>query len=262
MQIIQIAMARARQEGDGAPAASERKGAQDSAADPRQKTGTARTAVQFPDEAVLERNRILTALNDQSFSDAYSLLRTRILEVTRSQRWNTIMITSPGPGEGKTTTAINLGISIARDTQHTALVVDTNLRRPGVQPFLQLDAEKGLTDYLLDGVPVQRLLIKPGVDKFVVLPGGRPLLASTEVLGSPRMQELVRELKERYSDRYVLFDCPHLLRMPDALVFSKYVDGVVLVVRSNKTSRADIQASLDQLEGRNLIGVVMNSVQW
>lgn len=270
MSIIQQAMARAQQEREGASADN---GAPTDTRQHENQTkwrpevlpspaiGSAETAVQHPDAGILERNRILTGLDDQDFLDAYSLLRTRILHATRDMGWNSLMITSPGPGDGKTTTAINLGISMARDAQQTALVVDTNLRTPRVQSLLELEAQQGLTDYLLDDVPVPQLLIKPGIDKFVVMPGGRPFSSSTEVLGSPKMKQLVQELKNRYPDRYVLFDCPHLLKMPDALVFSNYVDGVVLVVRSDKTSRADIQASLELLKERNLIGMVMNSVQ-
>jgi protein-tyrosine kinase len=261
MKIIQMAMARSRQQIDSPPDEGRPHQKMQAPMDEsRRQTGRVRTAVQHPDMEVLEQNRILPALDNQGFSDAYSLLRTQILQVTRTRGWNTIMITSPGPQEGKTITAINLGISIARDPQHTALVVDTSLRDPRVQSFLGLDTDKGLIDYLLDDVPVQQLLINPGIDKFVVLPGGRPLAASTEVLSSLQMSGLVKELKNRYPDRYVIFDCPHLLGMPDALVFSNFVDGVILVARANRTSRADIQASLDLLENRNLIGLVMNRV--
>jgi Mrp family chromosome partitioning ATPase len=72
------------------------------------------------------------------------------------------------------------------------------------------------------------------------------------------MQRLVAEMKSRYPDRYVIFDCPHLLGMPDALAFAEYVDGVVLVAGEGETARGDLKQALAMLEGRNLLGVVLN----
>ena len=72
------------------------------------------------------------------------------------------------------------------------------------------------------------------------------------------MEQLVEEMKVRYPDRYVIFDCPHLLDIPDALVFAEYVDGIVLVVDEGKTDRNNLNAALKMLEGRNLLGVVLN----
>jgi Mrp family chromosome partitioning ATPase len=98
------------------------------------------------------------------------------------------------------------------------------------------------------------------MEHFVVLPAGPAFNGSTDLLGSPRMKELVMELKSRYPDRYVMFDCPCLLGTPDSLVFSSYVDAVVLVVEAGRTKREDIAASLDLLSDRNVVGVVMNKV--
>ena len=82
---------------------------------------------------------------------------------------------------------------------------------------------------------------------------------SADILGSPAMEQLVEEMKARYPDRYVIFDCPHLLDIPDALVFAEYVDGIVLVVDEGKTDRSDLNMALRMLEGRNLLGIVLNN---
>jgi len=214
----------------------------------------------LPDTAHLERNRILGGITDPKVADIYSLIRTKILEMTGKNGANTIMITSARPGEGKTVTAINLALSMARDVQRTALLVDMNLRRPMVTEAFGFNGQfsHGVADYLLHDTPVEDMLVHPQMDKVVLLPAGRPLPGSTEVLASPKMERLVAELKSRYPDRYVIFDCPHLLGMSDSFVFSSYVDGVVLVVEASKTPRSDIKAALDLLSDRNLIGMVVN----
>lgn len=208
----------------------------------------------------LEEHRIMTHINDSKVIDQYNLLRTQILQRTRDRGWNTLMVTSPGPGEGKTVTAINLAMTMAKEANQTALLVDTNLRNPRVSRYLGLEENTaGLSDYLLDeNLEVPDLLINPGLDKLVVLPGGRPLTGSTDLLGTPRMQGLVRELKSRYPDRYVVYDCPHILNMPDAMVFASYVDAILLVVKAGATPQDQIQSAVEVLSDRNIVGLVLN----
>lgn len=121
-----------------------------------------------------------------------------------------------------------------------------------------MDNRPGLTDHLLRGIPLTQTLVNPGMEKLVVLPAGGSQDDSADILGSPAMERLVEEMKTRYPDRYVIFDCPHLLDIPDALVFAEYVDGIVLVVDEGKTDRNNLNAALKMLEGRNLLGVVLN----
>ena len=222
--------------------------------------GAPRTRIQKPRPRVLERNRILTSIADQSVLDAYHLLRTKILQYMCEYRWNTILVTSPNPGEGKTTTAINLGLSLARDPQSTALVVDVNLRSPKVHAYLDLDCPQGLTDYLTDGAQLPDLLVCPDEKDFVVLPAGRALQDPTDTLGSERMKSLMREMKPRYPDRYIIFDCPHLVGMPESLMLTSQVDAVLLVVEASRTSRDDVQNAFSVLEGCNVLGLVMNKL--
>ena len=116
----------------------------------------------------------------------------------------------------------------------------------------------GLEDYLIGQVELPELMVNPGIEKLVVLPACQATSESADLISSPRMQQMVRESKSRYPDRYVIFDCPHVLDMPDALVFSTYVDGVILVVEEGRTSQADIRAAMDMLSDANIIGVVLN----
>ncbi|KAF0233733.1 MAG: Capsular exopolysaccharide [Desulfovibrionaceae bacterium] len=207
-----------------------------------------------------DAGQILSVAEDMGLTDCYALLRTQVLQRTREKGQNTIMVTSVNKGEGKTLTAINLAMSMAKEMVQSALLVDTNLRDPKVEAYLSLPSSRGLGDYLLDDIPLPELLINPGLNKLVVLPAGRPIAVSTEILGSPRMRHLVKEMKSRYPERYVIFDCPHLLGMPDALIFSSFVDHILLVIEAGKTTRGDIQKTLDLLEGKSLLGIVFNKV--
>jgi protein-tyrosine kinase len=219
------------------------------------------TKVIRPSHEVFEKNRIVTFSNDAVSINHYNILRTHILKRIVDENRNAIMVTSPIKGEGKTTTAINIALSIAREVHKTALLVDMNLQHPKVHEYLGIGNEEGLTDHLLKGEPLSRLLINPGLDKMVVLPAGEPIKDSAEILGSRRVRDLVRELKSRYRHRFVIFDCPHLLNMPDSMVFSSLVDGIILVVEAGRTTREDIKKALVLLEGQEVLGIVLNKMQ-
>ncbi len=206
---------------------------------------------------VLARNRISLGLDDQEIYDYYNLLRTQVLQRTRDLGQNTIMVTGTTTGVGATTTSINLAISIAKELGQHCLLVDAHLRRAHVDDILGWQATTGLSDYILKDVPIYKLQVRTSLDKFSVLPAGEPIIGSTEILGSPKMQLLVQEMKERYPDRYVIFNCPAVLTSPDALVFSDYVDGILLVVDA-KTNRAQVAKAMTLLEGRNVLGTVLN----
>ena len=116
----------------------------------------------------------------------------------------------------------------------------------------------GITDYLLRDAPLSEVMINPGIDRLVVIPAGLPAESSSELLSSPRMVELVRELKERYPSRLVLFDVPPLLTSDDGLAFVPHVDAALLVVAEGQTSYEDVERAKDMLASTHLLGAVMN----
>jgi non-specific protein-tyrosine kinase len=191
-------------------------------------------------------------------AEHYRVLRTRVLQKAMERHGNTLMITSAFPGEGKTLTSINLALTFARHFDQTALLVDCDLRKPSIHRYLGLPGEKGLVDFLLDGVNINELIIWPGVEKFTVLSGGRPFPESGELLGSPRMKEVLADMKTRYPDRYVLFDVPPLLSTADAISFAPLVDHVVMVVQAGKTPLPEVKRALEMLPKDKVLGIVLN----
>jgi protein-tyrosine kinase len=220
---------------------------------------TTRTVSVRPE--VLRRHRIISDNDESQVREEYKILRTHILQRTLAEQKNTLMVTGPLPGEGKTLTAINLAISLSHEVDKTVLLVDADLRFPSVHSCFGLPQGPGLVDYLSGEASLPDLLVHPeGFDKLVILPGGRAVAGAAELIGSPMMGNLVKELKHFYPDRYVLFDLPPVLSYADPRIFAQYVDGIILVVEMGKTPREDIQRCVELFKEFPLIGLVLNKV--
>jgi len=214
------------------------------------------------DDAVLRENRIITGLEHSDFTEAYNILRTQILQRFKENSWNVLAVTSPGSGEGKTLTAINLAISIAREVDYSVLLVDANLRHPWMLEHFGLSQLTGLSDYLTDDVPLSELLIQSSrIEHLTLLPAGPPLTNSAEMLNSPRMTELVREMKSRYHSRIIIFDLPPVLTSADALAFTPYVDAALLVIEEGQTQKQDVERTVELLDNTNIVGTVLNKAE-
>ena len=210
-------------------------------------------------KSILRERRVIAGLEQNAFTEAYKILRTQVLQRLREKNWNSLAITSPGLNEGKTLTAINLAISLAMEINYTVLLVDADLRHPNVHSYFGIDVEYGLSDYLTADKPLSELLIHPDdIPGFVILPGGKPLANSAEMLNSPKMVKLVEELKSRYPSRIILFDLPPLLSAADTLAFSPYVDAALVVIEDGKTQAEDVKRAIELLQGTNVIGTVLN----
>ena len=209
--------------------------------------------------SILRQRRVMAAYDKGPFVDAYKILRTQVMHRLREHDWNVLGVTSPGHGEGKTLTAVNLAVSLAMETSQTVLLVDADLRSPSIHEVFGLDDCSGLADYLLDNQPVEDLLVHPGIGRFVLLPGGRAISNSTEILTSPKMVALVEEFKNRYPARIVIFDLPPLLHTADVLAFSPYTDALLFVVEEGKTTAEQLQRALLLVKNsRPVLGTVLN----
>ena len=207
---------------------------------------------------LLRENRIIIGAETSAVADAYKILRTQVLQRMQERNWNALAVTSPGRGEGKTVTAINLAISLAMEVDKTVLLVDADLRQPRLHTFFGIDHGPGLSDHLVSDVPLGEILVHPGIGRFVILPGGKPIINSSEMLASRKMADLVQELKTRYPSRYIIFDLPPLLNAADVLAFSPLVDAALLVVEDARTRREDLARAAELLRATNLLGSVLN----
>jgi protein-tyrosine kinase len=193
-------------------------------------------------------------------AEQYKKLRAQVIKATKKDFLNSILITSAQAGEGKSCTAINLAITIAQEIDHTVLLVDSDLRQPSIHSYLGIQADIGLSDYLLGKAELADILIHTGIGKLVLLPAGRPPANAAELLSSNRMKELVKEMKFRYKDRYIIFDSSPALLASDTLALCEYADGILLVVHAARTSERFVKKAVNLIKSTPILGIVYNNV--
>ncbi len=209
-------------------------------------------------DAVLTRNRIIVNDPGHEATTAYKVLRTQVLQRMAEHEWTTLAVTSPHSAEGTTLTAINLALSMAKEVNHTVLLVDLNLRSPSVHRYFDYTPEFGLRDYLLDNVSLDRILVNPEIARFVFLPGRDSITGASELLSSPRMVGLVDEMKSRYAKRIIIFDVPPVLEGDETIMFAPYIDAALLVVCEGKTRHKDLNKAMGLIGTVPILGTVLN----
>jgi hypothetical protein len=217
-----------------------------------------RTAVVELDREQLASHRIVAHDKAHPASWAFDLLRTQLLQKMDENGWRTVAITSPTMESGKTVVAINLAISIAQQTNRTALLIDFDLRRPRIASLLGLHRECSLNQVLAGVAEIEDAMVNPGIPRLVVLPTQQPVPSSSEVLGSGKVAGLVSELRERYTDRVIVVDLPPVLAVDDVLAVLPRVDCVLMVVGNGTSTRKEIDEAMNRLSKFPLLGVVLN----
>ncbi len=214
-----------------------------------------------PLDATTEVNkRRITLLQPDSYvSEQFRALRGRLDALASQSPLRTVVVTSPSPGDGKTTSAINLAIVTAMSVGRRVLLIDCDLRKPKVHGALGLNPEAGLAEVLTDAKSLDQAVMKvEGVNLEVLAVRGRPANPS-ELLGSAKMRELVEEVAHRY-DRVIL-DTPAALGLPDAKAVSELCDGLVVVVRADLTPQQDVEATLELFDRRRILGFLLNGTE-
>jgi capsular exopolysaccharide synthesis family protein len=194
-------------------------------------------------------------------SEAYRTLRTNLEFSSLDKPLKTLVVTSPGPEEGKSTTLANLAVTLAQ-AEKQVILVDCDLRRPSQHEIFGQSNDVGLTTMVVDEKAMsQPPLLETGVPGLLLLPSGPLPPNPSELAGSRRMQEIIAKLSERAD--IVLFDAPPIIAVTDAAVLASRVDGVLLVVKAGGTKRDHAQKAKALLEKVNahLVGAVLNNVK-
>jgi capsular exopolysaccharide synthesis family protein len=191
------------------------------------------------------------------WSEAFRVLRTNMQYVEVDHNRRVFVVTSSLPSEGKSTTAVNLAITLALAKQRVVLI-DCDLRRPLVAERLGLDDAVGTTSVLIGQVGLDDALQRHHTSGLTVLTSGPIPPNPSELLQSIAMEKLLHELREQYD--VVLLDAPPLLPVTDAALLAAQADGAIVVVRHGKTSREQLRHALDRVEAvdAKIAGVVMN----
>lgn len=207
-----------------------------------------------------ERLRLALA-RTSGVAEDFRRLRTCILHPPDGGKPpRTILVVSAVSGEGKSFVSAGLAVSLARGLAEYALMIDCDLRRPSLASLFGQADEQGLADYLEYGEELPQLIRKTGMNKLSLIASGQPPANPSELLGSERLAAMVADVARRYSDRYIIFDSPPVLRAAETSVLARLVDGVVLVVREGRSRREDVRQALELVGPEKVVGVVYNGL--
>lgn len=188
-------------------------------------------------------------------AEQFRKLKTHILHQSPAPR--SILITSAVPAEGKSMVAFNLALSFAQETHFRTILVDADLRKPSIFPDLP---SEGLSGYLASQTSWEEILIRFEAQNLFVIPAGKPSLKAPELVGSPKMRELLKNLLQWGKDTYVFIDAPPILVTSEPLIFSSLVDGILLVVMSDLAPRSSVRKALDTIGQEKIIGAIFNQI--
>jgi succinoglycan biosynthesis transport protein ExoP len=192
-------------------------------------------------------------------SESYRGIRTSILFSSAEATPQVILISSAGPREGKTITAANLAITMAQ-SDSKVIILDCDMRRPKSHKLLGVARDQGISNILVGSSDVKESILHTQIPNLDIIPSGPIPPNPSEMLGSARMVTLLNDLRKKYA--HILIDSPPSTAVTDAVVLSKSVDGVILVIRTGDTPREIIRNGVAQFEavGAHILGAILNGV--
>jgi protein-tyrosine kinase len=210
--------------------------------------------------AHLEQNRIVAHGSSSPHGRYYDMLRTQVLQEMDKKSWQFLAVTSPTAMCGKTVTACNLAVSIARLPERSVLLVDMDMHKPKVGEYLGLSDDAGLLDILegrasLSGTIVQASI---GLNNLLVVPGKPVGSGAPEWMASQTMSTLLQNIKREFRSRIVIFDLPPILMGDDVISILPRMDAVLLVAGVGNTSVSDIKECQKHLQRTPVVRVVVN----
>ena len=214
------------------------------------------------DEAVgLLPDQRLVVLNrpDSLSAEQIRVLSTKIIQVHTNQPTFILAITSAIKGEGKTFTAFNLAVTLARDFDQKVLLIEGDLKRPSFHTYLKGGPALGLVDVLAGRSSAESCWISLCHHRLRILQAGNLVEQSTRLLSSEMMSALIRQMREQF--RYIILDTPPILPLADMNIFSQWSDGILLVVQAGKTPRSLVKKAIVSLSSEKVIGAVLNGIK-
>jgi protein-tyrosine kinase len=209
-----------------------------------------------------ETNRILLPHvyvgDDGGAGASYRMLRTRLLQKLRANRWTSLAVTSPGAGEGKSLTCLNLALSMARDKSTEVFLIDLDMRNPSVCNYLGVRPPRDIVSYFAgEGSPASTMFTI-GVDNLVVAGSATATDQASELLVSGRFEELIAYISTIATNPVVIIDLPPVLVTDEALLVAPRVDATALVVAEGRTRRDSLGRARQLLSDYSFAGVILN----
>jgi protein-tyrosine kinase len=215
------------------------------------------------DRTWLESKRIVAYNSVDLRSRSFDMLRTQVLQSMDLKGWKLLAVTSPTAGCGKTLTAVNLALSIARQPERSVLLVDMDLQKPQVAKSLGLSCKEGILSILHGQSTLASSIIQARVDKcqMLVVPAEAATSSSSEWMASHAMSSLLQDIKRSYPSRIVILDLPPLLSSDDVIAVVPQVDCVLLVAAVGTSTVAEIKQCNRYLQSSDVVRVVVNKVE-
>jgi protein-tyrosine kinase len=202
---------------------------------------------------------------ERRLADQYRQIKRPIIArafgrgVAQTPNGHRVVVTSSIPGEGKTFTSVNLALSVAREKDTSALLVDTDIARPQLSRLFGVVDEPGLMDALQDkSIDIESLVLGTNVPGLRLLPVGRSVDNATELLASQRMDEVVARIAAAQPDCLIIFDSPPLLATAESRALAQGAGQIVLVIRAEETPQAKVREAIELLGDKAPVGVVLN----
>ena len=219
------------------------------------------TSIVTLDSAHLEKNRIIAFERSDPKAASFDMLRTQIVQKMNENKWQTLAVTSPTAGCGKTVTAVNLAFSVARQAGPMVVLVDLDLRKPNIADCLGIAEERSLFDYLHGEADLTDILVNLGVDSLLVLANNEPVRNPSEIISSHRVRDMVAELRQLFPSGIFIFDLPPMLVTDDVIAFFPQVDCTLLLVASGQSTVSEIENCEVHMKSTNFLGVVLNKYE-
>lgn len=189
---------------------------------------------------------------------AYKHMRTHVLKEMEQRKISAIMVTSVTADAGKTTTSINLAISIAKHLEKRVVLVDFDLRKPSFRQIFGIPIDYGIDNVLDSDFSVGKAMLYPDLERLYILPCARSHINSTEILMSMKMKQLITSLRRFDSNHVVIFDTPPILGCDDVSAVTSVMDGALLVIGEGDTSRTELRQATRALGNLPILSTVMN----
>ena len=219
-------------------------------------------------ERQLRRSKVVAQIAEQGSAplgqhravEAFRMVRTRAVHALDAAdgRAQVVAVTSPRQGDGKTLVSINLAIGIARQPHRHVLLIDGDLRRPGIAKALGLQPSLGFSDYLSGAASLEEAAVAAPGGRLFIVPQVKAVGHSSELLANGVLAGLAKTVQRKHPDWTVVIDCPPILAVDDTLVIMRAAEKAVLVVREGRTRRSEMRRAAQAIGHEKYLGTILN----
>jgi Mrp family chromosome partitioning ATPase len=210
---------------------------------------------------VFARNRLVAAIQDSPHREAYNVLQASVIERMTKNEWVSLGITSPATGAGKTLTAVNLAIALARQASRRVLLLDLDLEHPSIHSCFEHEPSLGLEDCLFEGIALNDAAITPAIDGLMVLLAKSVNYNAMQILRSESLRDFLADIKKSDPDLLVIADLPAIDGANSVSTYHALMDCTLLVVEDTTTKAAHLRSALAMTGKTKLLGTVLNRTE-